>query len=256
MKLKELFPGYGNKITVNNFNELYKIVKNIDPKVYQKDYNPTDRERYYILHLLPLYSIYELISYPLAIECIDTGEHCNMPDFKITDNYKEYILEAIMGTTEEYIEQSKALALQDKTYNSYKVWVENGKARVELYEEESDGFIYGWEADKAFGVIVSDSIIKKTKILPRYDIEKGIGKELLVYYNFPGWINLDYAVPFLIENLQAKDYHLKEPKFDKIHIQKDNYVLYDILGKDSKELHIYSLYDYLENLQTENLIKN
>ena len=149
-----------------------------------------------------------------------------MPDFRITDSKSDYILEATMATTDEYIKRSKALALEGKTYNSYKIEVKDGEATVELYEEEwGDRFIYGFESDKAFGVINSDNLIKKTKNLPKYNIEKEIGKELLLYYNFPGGINLDYAVDFFKKNLMVKGYYSMEPKFDKIHIQKDNYVL-------------------------------
>jgi len=251
--MKEFFSGYGNIITANTFLEIYKIALIINPKVYQIDYNPTDRERYYILRLLPLYSIYELLTYPITVECLDTGERQNMPDFRITDLKNDYILEATMATTEEYINKSKSFALDGKTYNSYKIEVKNGEATVELYEEEWGGrFIYGFESDKAFAVINSDSIIKKTKKLPKYNIEKEIEKELLLYYNFPGSINLPYALRFLRENLEIKGYYSIKPKFDKVHIQKDNYILYDVLGVGYKQLHIYSLFDYIEHLKKEN----
>jgi len=247
----DFFTGSGNKISARDFVELYRTCRLINSRVSQKNYNNLQRERYYILNLLPVYAVYSLVSYPVIVEKVDIGGQDNMPDFRISDCKSDYILEATMGTTEEYITKSVKLSRQGKTYKNYKVWTENGKARVELYEEAGSGFRMGFEQDKAFAIIVSERIINKTKSLPSYKIPKDSKKELLVYYNFPGGINVDYAENWLFEELKKKEYYQIEPKFDKVHIQKDLFVLYDIFG-ENRELTKYKLYEYLHYLSIEN----
>jgi len=230
-----IFQEYGNSLTLESLNAVEFFLRKIDTKV--KNYTNFERERYYILKYILLLAQNNKLDYPVYIECLDLGKKNNLPDFKLVESGREYVLEAIMATTEEFMHQSRVL-FKDKKTIEHKVWIEGQKVRIST--RDASKLLLGLPVgnqipEMAFAIIVSDAIKKKLLKSKQYDVDRNLKKELLVYYNFPlqSIINTNNALVALYNYVHIVDSIKTE--FAKVHILTDNKLIYNVFEESEIE---------------------
>lgn len=237
--ITDFFTGYGNRVSFSSSLELNDIFSHIDSRVIK--YHNIERERYYIIHYIPTLVNNDLLQFPLSVEFLDNGIASFMPDFLINCNNEKIILEATMATTRECMMLREKF--KDITLTETFLWIDNGIPRMSV--RDATNGLFGPPANlmiaaEIFGILTSYFILKKTKKLQSYVAVNNCSKELLVYYNFPTYGNLliEKALNFTYEKLQTHDYNNFPVKFDKIHIMRDRYIIYDVMSKNIKILEI------------------